>query len=62
MTGRTGLFVVRSAEVEYLTGRGNAINPNVLIPTTKSVMEMIMKRRSVTSSVAQVCAVNHNCI
>ena len=59
MNGKTGLFVVRSAEVEYLTGRGNATNPNVPILTTKSVMVMIMKRRSVTMSVVQVCVVSH---
>ena len=59
VTGRTGLYVVRNVEVEYLTGRGYATNPNVPILTTKSVMEMIMKKRSVTSSVVQVCVVNH---
>ena len=62
VNGKTGLYVVRNAEAEYLTGRGNATNPNVPILTTKSVMVMIMKRRSVTSSVVQVCDFNHYCI
>jgi len=55
VNGRTGLYVVRSVEAEYLTGRESVFPQNVHILTTKSVMAMIMKRRNVTSSVAQVC-------
>ena len=57
VNGRTGLFVVRSAEVEYLTGRGNASHQNVhtLILHTTNVMELITKRRNAMNNVAQVC-------
>ena len=57
VTGRTGLFVVKSAEVEYLTERENVSHQSVhmLILNTTNVMESIMKRRNVTSSVVQVC-------
>ena len=54
-----GLCVVRSVEVEYRTERGSAINQNAHIPTTKNVMEVAMKRRSVMNSVAQVCQYYH---
>ena len=55
MNGKNGLSVVRSVEVEFLTERGNVINPNVHIPTIKNVMEAVMKRRSVMNIAVQVC-------
>ena len=57
VTGRTGLFVVRSVEVEYLTGRESVSHQNVhmLILHTTNVMELIMKRRNAMKNVAQVC-------
>ena len=56
MTGRTGLFVVRSAEVEYLTERGNVSHQNVhtLILVITNVMVTIMKRKNATNSAVQV--------
>ena len=55
--GRHGLCVARSAEVEFLTERGNVFpqNAHMLILVTTNVMEMIMKRRNVINNVVQVC-------
>ena len=53
--GTTGPSVVRSAEVEYLIERENVSHQNVHIHTIKTVMEMIMKRRSVMNNAVQVC-------
>jgi len=56
VTGRTGLCVARSVEVEFLTERESAFHQNVhtLILDTTNVMEMIMKRRNVMISAVQV--------
>ena len=58
--GRTGLSVVRSAEVEYLTERGSVSHQNVHILTIKNVTEMITKRRSVMNIAAQVWHTPHS--
>jgi len=56
--GRTGLYVARSVEVEFLTGRGNATSLSVQILTTQSVMEVTMRKRNVMTNVVQVCVCN----
>ena len=57
VTGRNGLFVVRSAGAEYHTERENVSHQNVHMLTlvTTNVMEMTMKRRNVINNAAQVC-------
>ena len=57
MNGRTGLYVARNVEVEYLTERGNVFHQNVhtLIPVTISVMEVVTKRRNAINNAVQVC-------
>ena len=51
----TGLYVARHVVVEYPIEGESVINPNVHTHIIESVMEVIMKGRSVMNTAAQVC-------
>lgn len=52
--GANGLYVVKNVVVGCPIEDGDVISPNVLTPITKSVLEVVMRRNSVTSSAVQV--------